>query len=181
MGELFVYPSLYNKYCCLIICFLTLSIIPGPKSVRGYWSVRYQWLTHKVWVPGLWSVDTFQVWSPYTGPPIVCPGPALVRVSGRWYSSERESSQWSGSHPVWPVHLSPEKKTQLKTFLHAWQSEKLLWNNQAYLTYLTVQYAWSIDCGRTRAGPRVDSWGLALFTHHSSDCIREILIAGETL
>ena len=93
---------------------------------------------------------------------------------------ERESSQWSGSHPVWPVHLSPEKKTQLKTFLHAWQSEKLLWNNQAYLTYLTVQYAWSIDCGRTRAGPRVDTWGLALFTHHSSDCIREILIAGET-
>ena len=93
---------------------------------------------------------------------------------------ERESSQWSGSHPVWPVHLSPEKKTQLKTFLHAWQSEKLLWNNQAYLTYLTVQYAWSIDCGRTRAGPRVDTWGLALFTHHSSDCIREILIAWET-
>lgn len=165
MGELFVYPSLYNKYCCLIICFLTLSIIPRPKSVRGHWSVRYPWLTHKVWVPGLWSVDTLQVWSPYTGPPIVCLGPAWWEWAEDDTVQREGREQWSGSHPVWPAHLSPKKKTQLKTFLHAWQSEKLLWNNQTYLTYLTVQYAWSIDCGRTRAG---QGWQLRSCSLHSS-------------
>ena len=105
------------------------------------------------------------------------PWPSLGESEQEMIQFRGRREQWSGSHPVWPVHLSPEKKTQLKTFLHAWQSEKWLWNNQTHLTYLTVQYAWSIDCGGTRARPRFDSWGLALLTHHLSDCNKEILIA----